>query len=68
MADLSLNPDSVPLLAGEVVNADQGGICAGANTMIAKLPQVIPNSHVISQKDVLMQQITCTLIQQDTEN
>ncbi len=50
MADLSLNPDSIPLLAGEVVNADQGGICAGANTMIAKLPQVIPNSHVISSK------------------
>lgn len=50
MSDLSLNPDSVPLLAGEVVNADQGGICAGANTMIAKLPQVIPNSHVISSK------------------
>lgn len=50
ITDLSLNPDSIPLLAGEVVNADQGGICAGANTMIAKLPQIIPNSHVISSK------------------
>jgi len=46
--DLNLNPDSVPLLAGETVNADQGGICAGMNSIIAKLPDVIPNAHVIS--------------------
>ncbi|HVO74671.1 MAG TPA: carboxylesterase family protein [Ignavibacteriaceae bacterium] len=46
--DLNLNPDSVPLLAGETVNADQGGICAGMNSFIAKLPEVIPNAYVIS--------------------
>jgi len=46
--DLSLDPDSVPLLAGEVVNEDQGGICASMNSIIAKLPQTIPNSYVIS--------------------
>jgi len=46
--DLSLDPDSVPLLAGEVVNADQGGICASMNSIIAELPQTIPNSYVIS--------------------
>ncbi len=46
--DLDLDPDSVPLLAGEVVNADQGGVCASMNTIIAKLPQTIPNSYVIS--------------------
>lgn len=46
--DLGLNPDSVPLLAGEVVHADQGGLCASMNAIIAKLPQTIPNSYVIS--------------------
>ena len=48
--DLNLIADSVPLLAGEVVNADQGGGCASMNTIIAKLPQTIPNSYVISSK------------------
>jgi len=46
--DLNLNPKSVPLLAGEVVHADQGGVCASMNSIIATLPQTIPNSHVIS--------------------
>ena len=48
MKDLNLNPKKVPLLAGEVVNADQGGICASMNSIIATLPQTIPNSYVIS--------------------
>lgn len=48
MADLSLVPANVPLLAGEVVNADVGGTAAGANVQIAKLPGVLPNSYVIS--------------------
>jgi hypothetical protein len=48
--DLQLNPTSVPLLAGEVVNADQGGVCASMNNIIAKLPRTIPNSYVISSK------------------
>jgi len=46
--DLNLNPNSVPLLAGEVVNADQGGVCASMNEIIATLPQTIPNAYVIS--------------------
>jgi hypothetical protein len=46
--DLSLDAAKVPLLAGEVVNADQGGICASMNKYIATLPQVVPNSYVIS--------------------
>jgi hypothetical protein len=45
--DLHLKPKKVPLLAGEVVNADQGGACASMNTIIATLPQTIPNSYVI---------------------
>lgn len=46
--DLNLDPKKVPLLAGELVNADQGGVCASGNAMIAKLPEVVPNSYVVS--------------------
>jgi hypothetical protein len=48
LKDLKLNARKVPLLAGETVNADQGGICAGMNRIIGTLPQTIKNAHVIS--------------------
>ncbi len=48
--DLNLKAEAVPLLAGEVVNADQGGACASMNRIIATLPETIPNSYVISSK------------------
>jgi hypothetical protein len=48
IADLGLDATKVPLLAGEVVHADQGGICASMNTIIGKLPQTLSNSYVIS--------------------
>jgi hypothetical protein len=47
MKDLNLQPAAVPLLAGELVNADQGGVCASMNSIIALLPQSIVNSYVI---------------------
>jgi len=47
MKDLNLKPENVPLLAGEMVNTDQGGACSGMNKFIATLPQTIPNSFVI---------------------
>jgi len=47
MKDLNLNPKKTPLLAGETVNADQGGACASMNKIIATLPETIPNSFVI---------------------
>jgi hypothetical protein len=50
LKDLQLEPGSVPLLAGEVVNADQGGVCASMNKIIARLPQTIPNSYIISSQ------------------
>jgi len=46
--DLNLKPEQVPLLAGETVNADQQGTCAGFNKIMAELPMTLPNSHVIS--------------------
>ena len=48
LADLNLRGQEVPLIAGEVVNADHGGTCASMNPIIATLPEVIPNSYVIS--------------------
>ncbi|MEJ7559022.1 MAG: sialate O-acetylesterase [Pedobacter sp.] len=48
LKDLNLKDNSIPLFAGELVHADQGGICASMNKIIATLPQVIPNSYVIS--------------------
>jgi hypothetical protein len=46
--DLNLKAEEVPLLAGEVVNADQRGQCASMNKIIDELPKTIPNSYVIS--------------------
>lgn len=46
--DLNLSPESLPLLAGEVVNADQEGVCASMNAIIAELPKILPNSYVVS--------------------
>lgn len=48
--DLDLKSENVPLLAGEVVNADQNGVCASMNNIIDTLPEVIPHSYVISSK------------------
>jgi alpha-L-fucosidase 2 len=48
--DLNLKAEEVPLLAGELVNADQQGACAGMNKIIDDLPRVIPTAHVISSQ------------------
>lgn len=48
MKDLNLKPAEVPLLTGEVVNADQHGEKASANEIMKNLPAVLPNSFVIS--------------------
>jgi carbohydrate esterase-like sialic acid-specific acetylesterase len=51
MKDLDLKPEDVPLLAGELKSAEEGGKCAGFNTVVlANLPKVLPNSYIISSK------------------
>ena len=50
LADLHLEASEVPLLAGEVVHASEGGACASMNAIIATLPEVIPTAHVISSE------------------
>ena len=47
LRDLNLKAEEVPLLAGELVGADQNGACAGMNQIIRDLPQAIPTAHVI---------------------
>lgn len=48
LRDLNLQASSVPLLAGETVNADQQGATAAMNTIIGGLPSVVPTAHIIS--------------------
>ena len=50
LADLHLEAAEVPLLAGEVVHASEGGACASMNAIIATLPELIPTAHVISSE------------------
>lgn len=47
LADLGLEAGSIPLLAGEVVSADQKGVCAGHNNVIQKLPETLPQAIVV---------------------
>ncbi|MEO7413924.1 MAG: sialate O-acetylesterase [Opitutaceae bacterium] len=50
LKDLDLKASEVPLLAGELVGAGQGGACASMNKIIAELPKVIPTAHVVSSE------------------
>jgi len=50
LEDLEIAPNSIPLLAGEMLQQDQGGICWGMNEIIAKLPYYVPNSYPISSQ------------------
>ena len=48
-ADLGLDPDAIPLLAGELKYAEQDGVCAAFNEVVLPhLPEVMSNAYVIS--------------------
>jgi hypothetical protein len=47
LTDLSLEANSVPLLAGELFSGE-GNCCSSMNTIIGKLPETIPSAYVIS--------------------
>ena len=50
---LGLNPEETPLLAGETLYQNQGGACYWHNqAALPKLKKAIPNSYVISAKDI----------------
>ena len=48
LKDLNLKAEETPLLAGELVNADQNGACASMNAIIDDLRKTIPTAHVVS--------------------
>ncbi len=48
--DLGLDPKQTPLLVGETVRSELGGSCGLHNTVVAKVPNVIPNSYVVSSQ------------------
>jgi len=48
LKDLNLKAEDVPLIVGELVNADQKGACASMNKIIDELPKTIPTAHVVS--------------------
>ncbi|MBR5964085.1 MAG: endo-1,4-beta-xylanase [Bacteroidaceae bacterium] len=48
IADLGLNAADVPLFVGETVSQAEKGACWAHNNVIARVPNVIPNSYVIS--------------------
>ena len=51
MSDLKIDPAHVPLLAGELVGAEEQGKCAAFNTVVlANLPKTVPNAHIISSQ------------------
>ncbi|TCO10649.1 sialate O-acetylesterase [Natronoflexus pectinivorans] len=48
LADLMLDPENTPILAGEMLSDEFGGRCHGFNHFINLLPGVISNAHVVS--------------------
>ena len=47
LKDLGLAPNSIPLLAGELLGYGENGACASMNEIIGTLRNTIPNAYVI---------------------
>jgi hypothetical protein len=52
LTDLGLQAEDVPLFVGEVEYENMGGGCASHNTVVAKIPSVIPTGHVVSAEGI----------------
>ncbi len=50
IADLGLDKDKMVLVAGEMLSEEEGGKCSSMNAIVNTLPDVIPNSRVVSSK------------------
>ena len=48
LSELGLNANDVPLLIGELMHKEFGGVCHAHNEVIARTPEVIPTAHVVS--------------------
>ena len=52
LSDLGLEPNSIPLLAGEVVASDMGGVCGSMNGIIGNVPESFPMAHSVSSANL----------------
>ncbi len=52
LSDLNLEPNSVPLFAGEVVTSEKGGVCGAMNAIISNVPEDFPMAHCVSAADL----------------
>ena len=52
LADLNLNAEDVPLFVGETEYENMGGGCSSHNTVVAKIPSVIPTGRVVSAEGI----------------
>ena len=50
--DLGLRASDVHIYVGETEYADMGGGCSYHNTVVAKIPEVIPTGHVVSAEGI----------------
>ena len=50
LSDLELNAEDVPIFVGETLRQDMGGGCWYHNTVVAKIPNVIPTGHIVSSE------------------
>jgi hypothetical protein len=67
LKDLHLKPKKVPLLVGELVNADQGGKCANMNTYNCRLAQFTSKFiRYFFQLVARRARINCTLLPKGT--
>ena len=52
LSDLNLEPNSIPLFAGEVVTSEKGGVCGSMNAIISNVPEDFPMAHCVSAADL----------------
>lgn len=52
LRDLGLRASDVHIFVGETEYEEMGGGCSWHNTVVAKIPEVIPTGHVVSAKDL----------------
>jgi hypothetical protein len=50
LEDLNLTAGEVPLIAGQLLDAEQNGACASMNKIIDDLPKTIPTAHIVSSQ------------------
>ena len=52
LRDLGLKASDVHIFVGETEYEEMGGGCSWHNTVVARIPEVIPTGHVVSAKDI----------------